>query len=308
MAGVRWYGEGLFQRETVRGSEQSARWLMPLMPGALIYNRLFAWKASFAVVPPNLAECYVSNEFPQFVTDASRILPEYLFLWCLSGRTIKAVNAASTGSAAVSRNRFREEFFVDFEIALPPLPVQRKIVTAHEAARLYAAQAADKIERLERDIETRFLTELGLSAVKQSTQPKAFGVRWSELERWGVELVRRQLGQPRELKYPTRPLGDVCNTGTGGTPSRKRPEYFDGGVPWVKTTEVRNNVITETEETLTNEGLANCQAKLYPAGSIVLAMYGQGATRGRTAKLGIDAATNQACLVMTDFAPALAGC
>jgi type I restriction enzyme S subunit len=157
MAGVRWYGEGVFHRETVRGSEQSAKWLTPLMPGALIYNRLFAWKASFAVVPSDLAECYVSNEFPQFVPDASKILPEYLYLWCVSDRTIKAVNAASTGSAAVSRNRFREEFFVDFEIALPPLPVQRKIVAAHEAARRYAAAAAAKIECLEREIEAASL-------------------------------------------------------------------------------------------------------------------------------------------------------
>jgi restriction endonuclease S subunit len=305
MAGVKWYGEGVFHRETVRGHEQSAKWLTPLVPGALIYNRLFAWKASFAVVPSDLADCFVSNEFPQFVPDTSKILPEYLYLWCVSERTIKAVNAASTGSAAVSRNRFREEFFLDFDIPLPPLPVQRKIVAAHEAARQFAATTAAKIERLERAIEARFLADLGLQAPEQAMLPKAFAVWWSELERWGVELVRRSLQQSTDFKYPTKPLGEVCKTGTGGTPSRKRPEYFGGGIPWVKTTEVRNNVITETEESLSKEGFANCQAKLYPAGSIVIAMYGQGATRGRTAKLGIEATTNQACLVMTDFDPEL---
>jgi type I restriction enzyme S subunit len=50
MAGVRWYGEGVFHRETVRGDSTSSQYLAPLIPGALIYNRLFAWKASFAVV------------------------------------------------------------------------------------------------------------------------------------------------------------------------------------------------------------------------------------------------------------------
>lgn len=64
MAGVKWYGEGVFHRETVRGDGISARWISPLVPGALIYNRLFAWKASFAVVPSDLADCHVSNEFP----------------------------------------------------------------------------------------------------------------------------------------------------------------------------------------------------------------------------------------------------
>lgn len=76
MAGVKWYGEGVFHRETVRGNGMSANQVTPLVPGALIYNRLFAWKASFAVVPPELADCYVSNEFPQFIPDAARI-PQY---------------------------------------------------------------------------------------------------------------------------------------------------------------------------------------------------------------------------------------
>ena len=78
MAGVKWYGEGVFHRETVRGDAMSASQVTPLVAGALIYNRLFAWKASFAVVPPELADCYVSSEFPQFIPDSARILPEYL--------------------------------------------------------------------------------------------------------------------------------------------------------------------------------------------------------------------------------------
>lgn len=301
LAGVKWYGEGVFHRETVLGTATSAHTLSPLIVGALIYNRLFAWKASFAVVPPELSGCFVSNEFPQFVPDTSKVLPEYLYLWCVSEQTIKAVNAASTGSAAVSRNRFREKYFLEFEIALPPVPVQREIVAAWEAARKAAAETATKVAELERGIELRFLSDLGLGASERRAPPKALALRWSEVRRWGVALAWRERHHSRECKYRMMRLGDVCQTGTGGTPSRTRREYFGGGIPWVKTTEVRNRIITMTEETLSAAGLANSQAKLYPAGSIVLAMYGQGATRGRTAKLGTVAATNQACLVMTDF-------
>ncbi len=203
----------------------------------------------------------------------------------------------------------KERLFVQnlLEIPIPivMLPMQRKIVAAWEAARKYATTTAAKIEQLEREIEAGFLADLGLKATQQAPRPKAFALNWSEVGRWGVELAWRERQQSNECKYDTKPLGEICHTGTGGTPSRKRPEYFGGGIPWVKTTEVRNNVITWTEETLSNDGLANCQAKLYPVGSIVMAMYGQGATRGRTAKLGIEAATNQACLVMTDFADCL---
>lgn len=88
MAGVKWYGEGLFHCETVRGDGISARYLSPVVSGALIYNRLFAWKASFAVVPGCLSDCVVSNEFPQFVPDESKAIAEYLYLWCVTERTI----------------------------------------------------------------------------------------------------------------------------------------------------------------------------------------------------------------------------
>lgn len=186
MAGVRWYGEGVFHRETVRGDAQSAAWTSPLVPGALIYNRLFAWKASFAVVPPELADCHVSNEFPQFVPDPAKLLPEYLYLWCIADQTIKAVNAASTGSAAVSRNRFREVYFLDFEIPLPPLAVQRKIVAAWEASRKAAAATAAKIAQLEADIESQFLADLGLKAPAETTLPKCFAVWWRDFLRWSV--------------------------------------------------------------------------------------------------------------------------
>lgn len=187
LAGVKWYGEGVFHRETVLGRDSSAHFLSPLVPGALIYNRLFAWKTSFAVVPPALGDCFVSNEFPQFVPDTSKVLPEYLYLWCINEQTIRAVNAASTGSAAVSRNRFREEYFLDFEIALPPLLSQRKIVAAWQAAQKSEAATAAKIERLAREIEVRFLAALGLRAPEKTAKPKAFAVRFAELERWGVQ-------------------------------------------------------------------------------------------------------------------------
>jgi type I restriction enzyme S subunit len=187
------------------------------VPGALIYNRLFAWKESFAVVPGDLSDCFVSNEFPQFVADESKVISEYLFLWCISEQTTRAVNAASTGSAAVSRNRFREEFFLDFEIPLPPLPVQRKIVARWEAGRKYSAETAAKIEKLEHGIEARFLADLGLTAPEHTTLPKAFAVLWSELGRWSV-MFNQLATIAIDIsggKFPVSSLGDVAAVSYG---------------------------------------------------------------------------------------------
>ena len=186
MAGVKWYGQGVFHRETVRGDGLSAKYIMPLKPGALIYNRLFAWKESFAVVPDELADCFVSNEFPQFIPDTSKVLPEYLYLWAIGERTIRAVNAASTGSTAVSRNRFREELFLEFEMPLPPVDVQRAIVVAWERKQAEVADTRRRIAELEEKVEADFLADLGLIKPERATLPKVFAMPWKDLERWSV--------------------------------------------------------------------------------------------------------------------------
>ena len=72
-------------------------------------------------------------------------------------------------------------------------------------------------------------------------------------------------------------------------------------IPWVKTGEVLNGEIYDTEEHITEDAIIHSSAKLYPKGSLIIAMYGQGDTRGRTAKLAIDATTNQACAVLHDI-------
>lgn len=85
---------------------------------------------------------------------------------------------------------------------------------------------------------------------------------------------------------------------SGGTPNRKRKEFWNGEIPWIKTGEVNYNTITKTEEYISDEGLSNSATKLIPSGSLLVAMYGQGVTRGRVAITGIEAACNQACAVI----------
>ena len=96
--------------------------------------------------------------------------------------------------------------------------------------------------------------------------------------------------------YPYKTVKELTDVISGGTPSREVNEYWENGtIPWVKTTELQNNVITEIDEYITKAGLDNSSAKLVPAGTILIAMYGQGKTRGLTGYLGVEACTNQAC-------------
>lgn len=92
-------------------------------------------------------------------------------------------------------------------------------------------------------------------------------------------------------------LGEIARIFSGGTPSRANPSYWNGNIPWVKTTQIQNCVITpqDVDEWITEEGLKNSSAKLIPKDTLLIAMYGQGKTRGQVAILGLDATINQAC-------------
>lgn len=95
-------------------------------------------------------------------------------------------------------------------------------------------------------------------------------------------------------------LGQIAQWGSGGTPSRRDPANFGGTIPWIKTGELGQRFVNATEENISERGLNNSSAKLFPTGSVAIAMYG--ATIGKASILGIEAATNQACAVaIPDF-------
>ena len=94
-------------------------------------------------------------------------------------------------------------------------------------------------------------------------------------------------------------LGYYSTVSTGATPDRSKPKYWGGDIPWVKTGEVRYHEIIKTEEHITLDGKANSAVTLSPPGTLLMAMYGQGVTRGRVALLGTYATYNQACAAIT---------
>ena len=103
------------------------------------------------------------------------------------------------------------------------------------------------------------------------------------------------------MKWATVQISEFCKTGTGGTPSRSNMErYYEGGtIPWVKSGELRENIITGTGEHVTETALRETSIKLVPAGALLLALYG--ATVGRLGILGVEATTNQAvCHIIPD--------
>lgn len=95
------------------------------------------------------------------------------------------------------------------------------------------------------------------------------------------------------MQWKTEALSEIAFMTSGGTPSKKHPEYYkDGTIPWVRSGELENGAIRDTEIKITQAGLDASSAKIFPKGTLLIALYG--ATIGKLAYLDIEACTNQA--------------
>ena len=110
-------------------------------------------------------------------------------------------------------------------------------------------------------------------------------------------LFQEMFGDPLS-NVDKNKIGYYFDVGTGATPRRENSEYYEGNIPWVKTTEVDNCYINSTSEHISESAIKETNCSLYPPGTILMAMYGQGKTRGKVAYLNISATTNQACAAL----------
>lgn len=171
------------------------------------------------------------------------------------------------GSRGVAQKGIYLKELRKLKIPLPPLPTQKKIAALLDEA--------DQLRRLNQQILEKY------DALTQAVFLEMFG-----------DPVRNEKGWEKIV------LEKLSKITSGSTPSRKNQDYYKGNIPWVKTGEVNGTLILDSEEKISKEALENSSCKLYPKGSIIIAMYGQGKTRGQIGILGIEATTNQACAVI----------
>jgi type I restriction enzyme S subunit len=179
----------------------------------------------------------------------------------------------SLAGSGGTRKALTKELIERFEIPKPPRPVQERI--------------ADILSAYDELIENngRRMTLL------QEAARQLYREWFVRLRFPGHEHTGSTNGVPDG--WTAGVVSDFYVTASGGTPSRKRQEYFTGEIPWVKTQELANSFVIDTSERITEDGLNNSSARLFPARTVLVALYG--ATVGELGILATPAATNQAC-------------
>ena len=108
--------------------------------------------------------------------------------------------------------------------------------------------------------------------------------------------------------WPTRKIGELARVGSGATPRRSEARFWSGGtIPWVASGAVNERAIRSASGFITEEALAETSVKLWPIGTVLVAMYGEGKTRGKAALLQIESTCNQACAAIDYDRPLVTG-
>jgi type I restriction enzyme S subunit len=253
--------------------------------------------------------------------------PQYLYYF-ISQRTFRQ-KARAKMSGSAGQLRVPVSFLEEASFPLPPPGEQQRIVEAIERhfSRLDAivAELRQKQKQLKRHRASvlKAAVEGTLTAQWRAQHPDVEPasallqrILRERRARWEDDLIARGR-DPQKANYvePAAPdvealralpegwcwttVEQLADVGTGATPLRSNKEYYDGGtIPWIKSGAVNADFIRSADEYITEKALVETNTKLFPVGTLILAMYGEGQTRGKVSELMIEAATNQACAAM----------
>lgn len=181
---------------------------------------------------------------------------------------IKLINFQAT-----NHKRYYISEYQDIDVIVPPSDEQKRIAEI-------LTTVDQEIEKIDKII---LQTEKLMNGLMQELFTKGIGHRNYKHAEIGII--------PAE--WVTNKLGDVLETSSGGTPLKNRKDYYEGGnIPWITSGEVRQGRVYCANQFITNLGLKNSSAKIFPVNTVLVAMYG--ATAGQVGFLSIEASTNQA--------------
>lgn len=239
--GAHWYAGGLYIKDKKPGSEVQADKVYRVEQGDFVYNRLFAWKGSFAVATGKDNNCYVSNEFPTFVINQDRADPQYLLKYFNRSSVWEEALSLSSGGTPTSRNRLKEEKLLSMKIPLPPLEEQRRIVARIE-------ELAGKIEEAQ--------------GLRRSVEEEAKDIM--------INICRSVFRKLEGLYSTIRPIKQSATILGGSTPSKANYALWEGTIPWVSPKDMKTSNIYDTEDHISEAAITAGVSTLIPENSVLV--------------------------------------
>ncbi len=179
-----------------------------------------------------------------------------------------------------AQNGFNKNDLSEFDFLIPPLNEQTRIANKLDSLLAKVDLVQTRLERI-----PKLLKRFRQSVLAAATSG---------------ELTREwRNNNSKAVDWEKKTIGDIANVFTGVTPLKKESSYYEGGtIPWLTSSVTSEHLVTKAEKYVTEKAVTECRLKLFPPGTLLVAMYGEGKTRGQVTELGISATINQACAAL----------
>ncbi len=278
---VRLYGRGVVAKSDAGGSEGTHYFRR--RAGQLIYSKLDCLNGAVGIVPPHLHGYESTADLPAFDIAAS-VDPDFLLALMSRPSFYLRFKAVAIGSRKANRVPTGE--FLATKVELPNPSEQKAIAAVLRSSSSYIASSVELVSALteaKRSIMRKLLT---LGVARDPARLRPLRVRW----------VMGRVAESVEAApegWRLVPLTQVARLESGHTPSRERPDWWGGDIPWLSladTDALDALTVEATAERVTAEGIRNSSARLLPAGTVV---FSRTATVGKSAIMGVPMATSQ---------------
>lgn len=305
---------GVSLRDKEVGKKIGTKKQFILKSGQFILSKIDARYGAFGIAPDEVEGAIITGNFWAYDVDKRKVNIEWFNQFTNSPDFYELCERASSG--ITHRKYLDETFFLNYEILLPNVDEQLVQIEKIKEQKISFGKLATELthqQDLVKQLRQGFLREAMQG--KLVKQDKKDGHAKELLEK--IKAERAKSGKKEKELSPIKPeeipfeipgnwvwcrLGEIAKVGTGATPLTSNSEYYaNGNIPWITSSATNNLFVNEAEQYITIKALEETNCTVYPKGTLVIAMYGQGKTRGQITELNIEAATNQACATISLF-------
>lgn len=311
---VRMHHNGVVLRESKQGKLIGSN-MYRVKPGQFVLSGIDARNGAFGIIPEELDGAVVTNDFWYFDID-EKVVSRDFFLW-LTTTPLFLDACVNSSEGTTNRRRLQSDKFFNFEFYFPDIDEQRRLAehfiafdTTYSSLKGEFDRQCDYFKQLrqavlQEAVDGKLTVEWRRQHPVVKGDPnfdavallKSVELHWETNKRKykGLSLkglISGQVFEPHGTWVKTN-IDSFGIVKVGSTPARTNLSYWNGDFNWVSSGEVANNIISITKECITSKALDETSLYICPMGTVLLAMIGQGKTRGQTAILNIEAATNQ---------------
>lgn len=210
-------------------------------PGDIVVSKIDLKNGAVGIIPDGWNNVVVTNHFAVYRPELKILEPKY-FRLLIQAKFFKD-HLWRNKVGAEGRKEVKLDFFESLEVPVPPLPIQRKIVARWEEAQTTIKIAKGRSSQIEKEIQDRFLADLGLPKPKRPTPPKCLVVNWESLERWNVSYNQATLStiDLTRGRYPVVDLGSIIEMVQYGTSEKANSE--GKGIPILRMNNIKDGYL-----------------------------------------------------------------